>query len=151
MSLTDLKKTKDGKARKKNFTIDEFIADAEDYAKGAPKIVTEVAGGEPEHKLNLQEAIREAKRFIDFKEQEHKQEEAQSGQHERKRVKGKSKGEKPFRRATFTLSEDAIEQLHDLSEGSDLAKSHILRILIDELCNKEQNEQLKKLLQSKID
>ena len=57
---------------------------------------------------------------------------------------------KPFRRATFTLSEEAIEQLQGLSEDSDLAKSHILRILIDELCNKEQNEQLKKLLQSAI-
>lgn len=147
MSLTDLKKTKDGKAKKKNFTIDEFISDAENYAKGDPKIVTTVAGAENDHKLNLQEAISEAKRFIELKEQEDKLAEQSS----RQRTKGKIKGDKPFRRATFTLSEDAINQLHELSEGSDLAKSHILRILIDELCNKEQNEQLKKLLQSKID
>ena len=146
MSLTDLKKTKDGKAKKKNFTIDEFISDAENYAKGKPKIVTTVAGAEPEQKLNLQEAIAEAKRFIELKEAEHKQVEQS-----RKRTKGKSKSDKPFRRATFTLSEDAINQLHELSAESDLAKSHILRILIDELCNKEQTEQLKKLLQSKVD
>ncbi|TPH13350.1 hypothetical protein [Litorilituus lipolyticus] len=147
MSLTDLKKTKDGKAKKKSFTIDEFISDAENYAKGDPKIVTTVAGAEADHKLNLQEAIAEAKRFIELKEKEHQSAEQQS----RKRTKGKTKGDKPFRRATFTLSEDAIDQLHELSAESDLAKSHILRILIDELCNKEQNEQLKKLLQSKID
>ncbi len=143
MSLTDLKKGKDSKAKKKHFTIDEFISDAEDYAKGAPKIVSELtADGEP-HKLSLKQAICEAKRYVELTEIEHQQ---------AQKVKAgvKSKQEKPFRRATFTLSEDAIEQLHDLSEGTDLAKSHILRILIDELCNKEQNDQLKKLLQSRI-
>ena len=38
MSLIDLKKSKDGPKKKKKFTVDEFIADAEDYAKGQPKI-----------------------------------------------------------------------------------------------------------------
>lgn len=143
MSLTDLKKSKDSKTKKKNFTIDEFISDAEDYAKGAPKIVSEVEGGNS-HKLNLKQAISEAKRYVAMTEIEHQQAQA---------VKAgvRQKTDKPFRRATFTLSEEAIAQLHDLSEGTDLAKSHILRILIDELCNKEQNEQLKKLLQSRID
>ena len=143
MSLTDLKKSKDGKAKKKNFTIDEFISDAEDYAKGAPKIVSELTNEGTAHKLNLKQAFSEAKRYVEMTEMEHRQ--AQEG-----KVGVRNKAEKPFRRATFTLSEEAIEQLHDLSAGSDLAKSHILRILIDELCNKEQNEQLKKLLQSRI-
>ena len=139
MSLTDLKKGKNTKVKKQSFTIDEFIADAEDYAKGAPKIVSELHQQEAPRKQSLQEAINEAKRYVEMTEAEHKlakQEEA--------------KLEKRFRRATFTLSEDAIAQLHELSKGTDLAKSHILRILIDELCNKEQNEQLTKLLQSKI-
>ena len=143
MSLTDLKKSKDGKAKRKNFTIDEFISDAEDYAKGAPKIVSELTSEDTCHKLNLKQAISEAKRYVEMTEIEHQQ--AQEG-----KVNVRGKADKPFRRATFTLSEEAIEQLHELSEGSDLAKSHILRILIDELCNKEQNEQLKKLLQSRI-
>jgi len=143
MSLTDLKKGKDSKAKKKHFTIDEFISDAEDYAKGAPKIVSELTPDGETHKLSLKQAICEAKRYVELTEIEHQQaQEIKAGV--------KSKHEKPFRRATFTLSEDAIEQLHDLSEGTDLAKSHILRILIDELCNKEQNDQLKKLLQSRI-
>ncbi|WP_057829984.1 hypothetical protein [Colwellia sp. TT2012] len=143
MSLTDLKKSKDGKAKRKNFTIDEFISDAEDYAKGAPKIVSELTNEGTCHKLNLKQAISEAKRYVEMTEIEHQQ--AQGV-----KVGVRNKTNKPFRRATFTLSEEAIDQLHDLSAGSDLAKSHILRILIDELCNKEQNEQLKKLLQSRI-
>jgi hypothetical protein len=144
MSLTDLKKSKDSKAKKKIFTIDEFISDAEDYAKGVPKIVSGLTNDEKSnHKLSLKQAISEAKRYVQMTEIEHQQK-AQVRAGVNPRV------EKPFRRATFTLSEEAIGQLQDLSEGSDLAKSHILRILIDELCNKEQNEQLKKLLQSRI-
>jgi len=137
MSLTDLKKNTNGKKDKKLFTIDEFIADAENYAKGSPEIVSESIHEESAKKLNLQQAINEAKRYVEMTENEHKKE-------------NKDKHEKPFRRATFTLSEDAINQLQNLSQGTDLAKSHILRILIDELCNKEQNERLKNLLQSKI-
>ena len=145
MSLTDLKKGAKNTAKKKNFTIDEFISDAEDYAKGSPKIVSELSHDEKQNKkLNLKQAISEAKRYVNMTEAEHKQAaEVKAGVRE--------KIDKPFRRATFTLSEEAIHQLQDLSEGTDLAKSHILRILIDELCNKEQNEQLKKLLESKVD
>ena len=144
MSLTDLKKGNESKAKKKKFTVDEFISDAENYAKGAPKIVSELTNNEhASHKLNLKQAISEAKRYVEMTEIEHQQTgEVKAGV--------SARVAKPFRRATFTLSEEAIEQLQDLSEGSDLAKSHILRILIDELCNKEQNEQLKKLLQSGI-
>ena len=144
MSLIDLKKSKGDKAKKKKFTIDEFISDAENYAKGTPKIVSELThNAEASHKLSLKQAISEAKRYVEMTEIEHQQAvEVKAGV--------KAKVVKPFRRATFTLSEEAIEQLQGLSEGSDLAKSHILRILIDELCNKEQNEQLKKLLQSGI-
>ncbi len=144
MSLTDLKKGKDSKTKKKDFTIDEFISDAENYAKGAPKIVSELTKKEhASHKLSLKQAISEARRYVEMTEIEHQQAvEVKAGV--------RDKVATPFRRATFTLSEDAIEQLQGLSEGSDLAKSHILRILIDELCNKEQNERLKNLLQSKI-
>ena len=144
MSLTDLKKGKNSKKKRKNFTIDEFISDAEDYAKGAPKIVSELTNEvQASQKLNLKQAISEAKRYVEMTAVEH--------QKIAEVVAGiRTRTDKPFRRATFTLSEEAIGQLHDLSQGSDLAKSHILRILIDELCNKEQNEQLKKLLQSSI-
>lgn len=131
MSLTDLKKSKDGPNSKENvkeqFTIDEFIADADNYAKGAPQIVSNENHG----KMNLKQAIHDAKRLIEQK-------------------KAADTQSKPFRRATFTLSENTIEQLKYLSEGTDLAKSHIIRILIDELSNKEQEDQIKKLFESDV-
>jgi len=131
MSLTDLKKSKDGPHSKENvkeqFTIDEFIADADNYAKGAPQIVSNENHG----KMNLKQAIHDAKRLIEQK-------------------KAADTQSKPFRRATFTLSENTIEQLQYLSEGTDLAKSHIIRILIDELSNKEQEDQIKKLFESDV-
>jgi len=131
MSLTDLKKNKDRSHSKENvkeqFTIDEFIADADNYAKGSPQIVSNENHG----KMNLKQAIHDAKLLI-----------------EQKKAVG-AQG-KPFRRATFTLSENTIEQLKKLSEGTDLAKSHIIRILIDELSNKEQDDQIKKLFESDV-
>ena len=131
MSLIDLKKSKDRSNSKENvkeqFTIDEFIADADNYAKGSPQIVSNENHG----KMNLKQAIHDAKLLI-----------------ERKKT-AEMQG-KPFRRATFTLSENTITQLQKLSEGTDLAKSHIIRILIDELSNKEQNDQIKKLFESDV-
>jgi len=131
MSLTDLKKSKDRSHSKENvkeqFTIDEFIADADNYAKGSPQIVSNENHG----KMNLKQAIHDAKLLIERK----------------KAAEGQGK---PFRRATFTLSENTIEQLKTLSESTDLAKSHIVRILIDELSNKEQNDQIKKLFESDV-
>ena len=131
MSLTDLKKSKDRPNSKENvkehFTVDEFIADADNYAKGAPQIVSSENHG----KMNLKQAIHDAKRLIE-------------------RKKSTDTQTHPFRRATFTLSEDTIEQLTQLSEGTDLARSHIIRILIDELSNKEQDDQIKKLFESDV-
>ena len=130
MSLTDLKKNKDSPSskEKKQFTIDEFIADADNYAKGQPQIVSNESHG----KQNLKEVIHDAKRLVEQR-------------------KIAEKEGKPFRRATFTLSENTIDQLTKLSEGTDLAKSHIIRILIDELSNKEQEDKIKKLLDSDVD
>ena len=130
MSLSDLKKSKDGKPRKKAFTVDEFISDAENYAKGTPELVSE--GKNPT--VNLQQALAAAKQFEVKKQAERRS----------------TKDNKPFRHATFTLSEEAITQLQELAKDSQLAKSHIIRILIDELCNKEQQKKLNKLLDSNV-
>lgn len=132
MSLSDLKKSKDGQPKKRQFTVDEFISDAENYAKGAPEIVS----SEINNQLNLTQAVIAAQQYVANKKVQ--------------KESGKST-KKPFRHATFTLSEDAIEQLSELAIDVKLAKSHILRILIDELCNKDQQEKLHKLLGSKID
>jgi len=132
MSLTDLKKSTDGRGKKRKFTVDEFISDADNYAKGAPEIVSGVNYNE----LNLTQAVLATKEYVKQK--------TEDADNERKE-------NKPFRHATFTLSEEAIDQLQDLAIDTKLAKSHILRILIDELCNKDQQAKLHKLLGSKID
>jgi hypothetical protein len=130
MSLSDLKKSTQAKTKQKNFTVDEFIADAENYAKGHPEIVKR---GE-QQTLNLTQALAATQQFEAKKRQKNKT---------------SSKG-KPFRHATFTLSEEAILQLQDLALKSNLAKSHIIRILIDELCHRDQREKLTRLFTSKI-
>lgn len=134
MSLSDLKKSKDGKTKRRPFTVDEFISDAENYAKGAPEIVS----SEIDNQLNLTQAVLAAQQYVADKKA-------------RKEQAPTTGDKKPFRHATFTLSEEAIKQLSELSIETKLAKSHILRILIDELCNKEQQKKLHKLLGSKID
>ena len=126
MSLTDLKKSKDDKKPKKKFTVDEFISDAENYAKGKPELVSQETKGA----IGLRRAVAYAHQYA---------------------AKKRDKDNKPFRHATFTLSEEAIAQLSLLAEDSQLAKSRIIRILIDELCNAEQHDKLKKLLDSQVD
>ena len=125
MSLTDLKKTSQGKPKKRKFTVDEFIADAENYALGHPEIVN----SSDTKNVGIEQAIIAAKQQLASK---------------------KAKGSKPFRHATFTLSENAIDQLQNLAKDTKLAKSHIIRILINELCDEEQHDKLKKLLDSGI-
>lgn len=130
MSLTDLKKGKGQKVKKKTFTVDEFISDAESYAKGTGTIVRR---GEQEvaKPLDLNDAIELAEQKVTEREQ-------------------KEQTNKPFRHATFTLSEDAITQLNNLSKDSNLAKSHIIRILIGLLSSQDQKTQLDQLLNTKI-
>ena len=125
MSLTDLKKSNNDKKPKKTFTVDEFIADAENYAQGSPALVS----SELTNPLNLKQAIAAAK-ILEQKKQD-------------------EKSHKPFRHATFTLSEEAIEQLQELAQVSKLAKSRIIRVLINEFCNKDQKEKLHQLFASK--
>lgn len=125
MSLTDLKKSKQQKQNKRNFTVDEFIADAENYALGHPEIVN----SQVTKNVSIEQAIIAAKEQL---------------------ISKKAKTHKPFRHATFTLSEQAIDQLQLLAKETNLAKSHIIRILINELCNEEQHDKLKKLLDSGI-
>jgi hypothetical protein len=125
MSLTDLKKSKKQKQNKGNFTVDEFIADAENYALGHPEIVN----SQVTKNVSIEQAVIAAKEQL---------------------ISKKAKNHKPFRHATFTLSEQAIDQLQLLAKETNLAKSHIIRILINELCNEEQHDKLKKLLDSGI-
>lgn len=123
MSLSDLKKSKKAQTKKRDFTIDEFIEDADNYAKGVPQLVS----AESDKVDNVAAAIDMAKAH-----------------------RAKSDSAKPFRHATFTLSEESIVALNELAARSDLAKSHIIRILISELSTKDKEEQISRLLGSNI-
>ncbi|NQY34387.1 MAG: hypothetical protein HRT37_05330 [Alteromonadaceae bacterium] len=122
MSLIDLKKSKGSNVTRKIFTIDEFIADADNYAKGEPELVS-------------------AENII-----KHEQPQAQKSIQSKKNPNVERT---PFRHATFTLSVGAISKLQKLATDTQLAKSHIIRILIDDVCNEDQQAKLQKLMGSK--
>ncbi len=121
MSLIDLKKSNSTKSSKKQFTVDEFIEDAEAYAQGEPKIVA----GES---LNVEKALILTRKI--------------------KKTEPELTPLRPKRHATFTLSEEAIEQLASLAQDTALAKSHIIRILINEVANELPEKKLMRLLKS---
>lgn len=102
MSLTDLKKHKGKKQQKKQFTVDEFIDDAENYAKGRPNIVSNSQG----HVQTVAEAIA----LGDQRKQ------AQKKLH--------------VKHATFTLTPEAINQLEQLAKQCGVPKSRLIRMMI---------------------
>ena len=126
MSLADLKKSNSNNGKKKKFTVDEFIDDAENYAKGMPEIVTTGK----DNKLAVQKAVGLAKKA---------------------KAEKKAAQKKLFRHATFTFNEQTFKQLNDIAKESKLAKSHILRILIAEFAELGDDEKLKTLLESKVE
>ncbi|MFC3092766.1 ribbon-helix-helix domain-containing protein [Alteromonas sediminis] len=95
MSLTDLKK-KQGSKQKPKLSVDEFINDAEAYARG--------------------------KSVIESAQQE------SHGHH------------RNFKLATFTLSPSSIEQLNVLAKKSGIAKSRLIRIMIEKYFHEEMSK-----------
>ena len=156
MSLTDLKKSSDDKGKKKQFTVDEFISDSESYAKGAPTIVS----GDIERQQDLAKAIEGAKDLVKARaERPLEPKPSKVKVVKSKKVKSikkkatakKTNVKKPYRHATFTLSEEVIQQLQLLSDETNLAKSHIIRILVNELSDEDKKERLQHVLGSDID
>lgn len=98
MGLADLKK-KHNLHHQKKFTIDEFIEDADFYAKGKPKVVS------LELSLHRDEVLT-ALAFIE------------RGEHL-----------KPsYKKATFSLSTAAIDELGNLTQQDGMNKSLLLRL-----------------------
>ncbi|MCL1040796.1 MULTISPECIES: hypothetical protein [Shewanella] len=121
MGLADLKKnsTQSSAARQNrkllnislDTLIDDFIDDATHYAAGQPAQVQQMAeiialetGFDGEFKARHQ--IKAAPKVV-------------------------PKGTGPYRKATFTLSESAIAHLAELASGCDVAKSKLIRFLIE--------------------
>ena len=65
--------------------------------------------------------------------------------------KPKTKSERRYKNATFTLSPKQTQSLTELSEKTGLAKSKLIRLLIDDLASEEHInlEQIKKLAEKK--
>jgi hypothetical protein len=143
MSLTDLKKSNISKKANESFTVDDFIADAEDYARGDPKVVSK-------GQLNLSQAIAEANKSKKIKPKPSVSIKKKKNPKKIMYIKSLQDQHTNKRHATFTLSEEVIEQLDLLAKKTNLAKSHIIRILIGELSNEEQKKKLEKLLKSEI-
>lgn len=121
MSLIDLKKSNTNQGKKKAFTVDEFIEDADNYAKGTPQIVS----AKDDNSLAVKKAINLSKK--------------------------QKVSTKRFKHATFTFNQQTFAQLNALSANSGLAKSHILRILIAQLTEQDKEQQVKTLLGSQTD
>ncbi|KGJ87468.1 ribbon-helix-helix domain-containing protein [Thalassotalea sp. ND16A] len=102
MSLADLKKQRPTKT-KRTFTVDEFIDGATNYATGNPEFI--------DADMHMQAQTELLSRKIAEKIEPCK--------------------DKPFKRATFTLSEDIISQLNELSAKTSISKSRLLRILVN--------------------
>ena len=109
MSLADLKKQPSIKPQRK-FTVDEFIDDAANYAIGDPQVVsTNKFNTSVNADLQAQAQLL-SKKIAESVEETH---------------------DKPFKHATFTLSEETILQLNELAEKTKIAKSRLLRILVN--------------------
>ena len=106
MSLADLKKKNHTKI-KQNFSIDEFIDDANNYALGKPEIVSSDI-----QKKTSKLASEIASTVV-------------------------CADNKPFKHATFTLSEDIIGQLNNLANETNISKSRLLRILVNDFYHQE--------------
>lgn len=122
MGLADLKKNStpcergDRQRRAKQVSLDalinDFINDANHYASGRP-----------EQARTMAQVIELETGFNGLPVQAIKP--ASANQPERIR------GAAPYRKATFTLSESAIAHLAELANGCDMAKSKLIRFLIE--------------------
>ncbi|BAJ01336.1 hypothetical protein [Shewanella violacea] len=54
------------------------------------------------------------------------------------------KGDEPYRKATFTLSESAISHLAEIASGCDVAKSKLIRFLIEHHYSLNESERKQK-------
>ncbi|MCG9755868.1 CopG family transcriptional regulator [Shewanella insulae] len=93
--------------------IDDFIDDATHYAAGQPSNVQQMA-----------EVIALETGFDGGIKRQRSLEAMPS-------PKVVPKGSGPYRKATFTLSESAISHLAELASGCDVAKSKLIRFLIE--------------------
>ena len=105
-------KKKSTRSKVTRCSVDEFINNAESYAHGFDNVVS-IATGRTATPLTLVDATATDK-----------------------------PQKQPYRRATFTLSEECIESLTLLSQQSGFSRSHLVRRLIKEVVDSKGNATL---------
>jgi hypothetical protein len=136
MGLADLKKnstpSNTGRthiARHQHINIEDFIDEATHYAAGLTLVTNEMVEAiAPPSIVNTSESLNQL-HAID----------------ERVNTIPKTrKTREPYRKATFTLSESAISHLAELASGCDMAKSKLIRSLIEHHYSLNKQEALQK-------
>ncbi|WP_299791578.1 CopG family transcriptional regulator [uncultured Shewanella sp.] len=129
MGLADLKKsstqsdsTAGTNQRKLQMSLEEFIDDATCYAAGYSSADNTLSDKAKAEVIDL---------ASHFSVPESLPVSSAIGDGRPKEVKKVLKGSEPFRKATFTLSESAISHLAELASGCDVAKSKLIRFLIE--------------------
>ncbi|GGQ13784.1 hypothetical protein [Shewanella litoralis] len=119
MGLADLKKNASlcKAERPIAVSIDDFIAAADLYAAGKSTPSISSAKGQTHNE------VLEPTNVVDFLQRKYPNQ-------PQPLVKASS-GSKPFKRCTYTLSESAIDQLTQLSQQGNIAKSKLIRQLIN--------------------
>lgn len=115
MSLRDLKR-KNPKQPKKSVSVDEFIEDANNYASGKPTLIGDK-----------------------------KVSSASASTHKEISKKINKKNSRLYRHATFSLTEKTISELDELSKSSGIAKSKLIRMLVDDFFQLDETSQKKRL------
>ncbi|MGI2168618.1 hypothetical protein ACROAE_00195 [Shewanella sp. MF05960] len=117
MGLADLKKNASlcKTERPIAVSIDDFIAAADLYAAGKPTSLNSDKG----LRNNLQV---EPTNVVDFLQRKYP--------NQPQAIPKVNSSSKPFKRCTYTLSESAIDQLTQLSQQGNIAKSKLIRQLI---------------------
>jgi len=113
MGLADLKKNHSG-VNKAEFTADEFIEDALFYANGSPKVISM-------DRVVSERMVCEADVFGHNHTHRHNHRE-------------------PFKRATFTLSDEAIAALNQYAHFTELSKSRLVRLFVHYVSNLSSRE-----------
>lgn len=111
MGLADLKKSHTG-VNRAEFTVDEFIEDALFYANGSPKVISM-------DRVIADRKVCEAETF--------------GGSHSHE-------SREPFKRATFTLSDEAIDTLNQYAHFTELSKSRLVRLFVHYVSNLSSRE-----------
>ncbi|MCZ4337096.1 replication protein RepA [Shewanella colwelliana] len=102
----------------------------------------------PRKKLSVEEFIEDANNYAFGQPSLAKKTRKKKPTHESMELKKQST--KIYRHATFTLTEQSIEQLNELAKTANVAKSRLIRMMITDFATKDKNE-LASIIENSLD